>query len=184
MNIVYNSQFGRFEAQFSTDFNGDLAAVKGAGFKCDGPPTWIWWTVKLATLNKLREKKPISGLTINESAFQQYTILSEMEAKNEAARAAFAPVKEEQKKAKKPRKYVGQTGYVCGLKIPHKPGELFDFIGKEDLPPSPESEQKPPAPLWTGPRCVDCNDPVYEEYERIEPVPICLWCEKIREKSA
>lgn len=179
MNIVYNSADGRFEAQFSTDFNGDLAAVKGAGFKCDGPPTWIWWTVKLASLNKLRENKPISGLTINESAFQQYQTLSEMEAKNEAARAVFAPVKEEQKKAKKQRKReeVIERTYTK-LVIPPKPGEFYDFIGVEDLPPMESKWKALERPPWTGPVCAYCNQPVYL-YEKQEPIPTCLFCEKM-----
>lgn len=180
MNIIYNAQHGRFEAQFSTDFNGDLAAVKGAGFKCDGPPSWVWHTIKLAALNKLRENKPISGLTINESAFQQYTILTEMEAKNEAARAAFAPVKEEQKKAKKQRKREEQIERTYHkVVIPHKPRELYDFIGAEDLPPWESKQMAPERPLWTGPRCFYCQQPVYP-YENQE-LPACLWCEKKRE---
>lgn len=184
MNIVYNAQYGRFEAQFSTDFNGDLAAVKGAGFRCDGPPSWIWWTVKLASLNKLRENKPISGLTINESAFQQYTYLSDMERKNEEARAKFAPIKDEQKKAKKQRKREEQTERVYHkVVIPHKPGELYDFVGAEDLPPMESERTAPERPPWTGPRCVCCQQPVYF-YEKQEP-PTCLWCEKtVEERSA
>lgn len=178
MNIIYNAAYGRFEAQFSTDFNGDLAAVKGAGFKCDGPPSWIWWTVKLAALNKLRENKPISGLTINESAFQQYTHLSAMEAKNEEARAKFAPIKEEQKKAKKQRKREEQVERVYHkVVIPPKPGELYDFIGAEDLPPMPP-RKTPERPPWTGPRCAYCRQPVYV-YEKQEPIPTCLFCEKM-----
>lgn len=178
MNLIYNAQYGRFEAQFTTDFNGDLAAVKAAGFKCDGPPGWTWWTLKLASLNKLRENKPISGLTINESAFQQYTHLSEMEAKNETARQAFAPIKDEQKKVKKQRKKQEQIERVYhNVVIPHKPGELYDFIGAEDLPPMPPFEFKNLPPPWTGPRCAYCRQPVYP-YEKQEPIPTCIWCEK------
>jgi len=184
LNIVYNASYGRFEAQFSTDFNGDLATVKGAGFKCDGPPTWTWWTVKLASLNKLRENKPISGLTINESAFQQYTHLAEMEAKNAEARKAFAPVAEEQKKAKKQRKREEEKERTyTTLVIPPKPGELYDFIGAEDLPPMPPFEFKNLPPPWTGPRCVYCRQPVYL-YEKQEPIPTCIWCEKNLEKTS
>ena len=181
MNIIYNAQYGRFEAQFSTDFNGDLAAVKTAGFKCDGPPSWIWWTVKLASLNKLRENKPISGLTINESAYQQYVRLSEIEAKNETARKEFAPLKEKQEKEKKQRKREEQIERVYHkVVIPRKPGELYDFIGAEDLPPMPP-HQFPERPPWTGPRCAHCKQPVYL-YEKQEP-PECLWCEKQNEEK-
>lgn len=176
MNIVYNSAYGRFEAQFSVDFNGDLAAVKAAGFKTDGPPGWVWWTVKLASLNKLRENKPISGLSINESAFQQYTHLSAMEAKNEEARAKFAPIKDEQNKAKKQRKReeIVERNYTKTA-IPHKPEELYDFIGAEDLLPMESKWAAPERPPWTGSVCVCCQQPVYF-YELQDPLT-CLWCE-------
>jgi hypothetical protein len=183
LNIRWDETKG-FIAEFSTDFNGDLAAVKNAGFKCDGPPAWTWWTAKLASLNKLRENKPISGLTINESAFQQYARLSEIEAKNAEARKAFAPVAEEQKKAKKQRKREEEKerAYTT-LVIPSKPGELYDFLGAEDLPPLPPFELKNLPPPWTGPRCVYCRQPVYP-YEKQEPIPTCLWCEKNLEKTS
>lgn len=183
MNIRYDSNYG-FIAEFSTDFHGDLNAVKEAKFRTTGPPSWLWYTDKLASLNKLRENKPISGLTINESAFQQYTKLSEMEALNEAARAAFAPVKEEQKKAKKQRKreeIVART-YTKTV-IPAKPGELYDFVGAEDLPPTESKWVEPERPQWTGPRCSYCQQPVYIEYEKVEPVPICLYCEKMLDNA-
>lgn len=176
MNIRYDSNFG-FVAEFSTDFHGDLNVVKEAGFRTTGPPNWIWYADKLSKLNKLRANKPPSGLTIADDAFAQYTRLTEMEAQNEAARAQFAPIKKEQEKKKKQRKReekIERTYHK--VVIPAKPGELYDYIGAEDLPPMPPWRAPEHAP-WTGPLCAVCEQPVYP-YERLEPTPVCLWCEK------
>lgn len=170
MNITYNTALGRFEAQFSQDFQGDLAAVKAAKFRCDGPPSWLWWTVKLATLNHLREHKPISGLSITEGAFAQYTRLTEMEAVNAVARAQFAPIKAEQTKAKvNRRKLAIEERTYTTLVIPEK-----GYIGKEDLPPMPPPDNPfvpPPPPPTT---CFVCSQPTYF-YELPD---LCLFCEK------
>lgn len=175
MNIDYNSTYNRFEAQFSTDFQGDLASVKAAKFKCDGPPSWSWWTVKLEALNKLRENKPISGLTISDEAYAVYMRLSEMEARNAEARKLFAPVKEEQVKAKKQRKKedLKERTYTT-ITIPPKPGRDYDYIGAEDLPPITPSKEAyvPPPPPTTI--CFMCSQPTYF-YELPD---LCAWCEK------
>lgn len=178
MNIGYNTAFNRFEAQFSTDFQGDLAAVKTAKFKCDGPPTWTWWTAKLDALNKLRENKPTSGLTISEEAYAVYTRLSEIEKENAAAREKFKPIKEEQAKQKKQRRkeQIDQKKYVTIKIFPHPDDPWGDGVTKEDLPPMPpyENENKPEPHF--GPWCVYCRAPVFF-FEKQEP-PTCLWCEK------
>jgi hypothetical protein len=175
--IAFNPGYGRFEAQFSTDFNGDLAAVKAAKFKCDGPPSWLWWTVKLSALNKLRENRPASGLQITDLAFVEFTRRTEMEAQNEAIREQFAPVKAEQVKAKKARRkqQVEDQTYVT-LKIPSKPDQLFDYLGMEDLPYQTPLKNSFVPPVHPGPWCASCQDPVYP-YETIGPIPICFWCE-------
>ncbi len=170
MNIAYNITAARFEAQFSTDFQGDLAAVKAAKFRCDGPPSWLWWTVKLDALNALRENKPASGLTIDNAAFPYYTRLVEMETANAAARAKFAPIKEKQVKAKKERKKrEDKERTYTTVVIPEK-----GYIGVEDLSPQPPSEKPyiPPAPPET--RCFMCQQPTYF-YELPD---LCLYCEK------
>ena len=98
MNIRYNQILRRFEAEFSADFGGDLAAVKVAGFHTDGPPAWAWWTDKIKVLNSLREHKPESGLTINQDAWEVYESLTKMDTKNTEVKQQFAEAK---KKAKK-----------------------------------------------------------------------------------
>lgn len=176
MNIRFNTVLRRYEAEFTTDFHGDLAAVKAAGFKTDGPPAWIWYTAKLKALNALRANKPASGLSITEEAYQTYTRQSEMETKNAAAKAQFA---EHDKKAKKERKQQAQEEATTSLlNIPE--GSIW--VGPENLPPKPPfvSILEPPKPL-EGPSCVVCGQPVCF-YEQQEP-PMCLWCEKSFEKK-
>lgn len=174
MNIRHNS--GSFEAEFTTDFHGDLAAVKAAGFRTTGPPSWTWWTTKLTVLNKLRENKPASGLTIAEDAYQAYLRLSEIEAKNAEVRKQFAPIKAEQDKVKKERKKkeIHDLIYI-EVKIPSKLGSDFDYIGAEDLPPTAPFEFKNPIPAHLGPWCHVCVAPVY--FYELQNPPTCLFCE-------
>ena len=180
MNIRHNS--GSFEAEFTTDFHGDLAAVKAAGFRYDGAVR-VWHTNKLAVLNKLRENKPASGLTIAEDAYQAYLRLSEIEAKNAEVRKQFAPIKEEQDKAKKIRKKkeVHDQTYIA-VNVPPKPGQDFDYVGAEDLPPMSPFEFKNHIILpHPGPWCHDCAAPVY--FYELQNPPTCLWCEINKNKA-
>lgn len=188
MNIRYNQLAGRFEAEFSTDFQGDLAAVKAGGFRCTGPDAWVWYTNKIPALDKLRANKPASGLTITNEALAVYQRLSEIERKNAEARAKFAPLaekqNEEKKKAKKERrKQQLEEKTYSNITIPPKPGQGFDYIGKEDLPPMPPFEFKNPPQPHQGPWCFICKAPVYP-YEKQEPEPTCLWCEKSLDNGA
>lgn len=175
MNVRYNPTAGRFESEFSTDFQGDYAAVKAAGFRYDGLSK-LWWTAKLPALNKLRENKPASGLTISEDAYQTYVRLSEIEAKNAEVRAQFAPMAEEIKKEKKNRKKkeLEQKTYHPVV-IPPKPHLSFDRIDKEDLPPMPVRPDAYVPPVHLGPNCHICNAPVY--FYELQNPPTCLFCE-------
>lgn len=74
MNICYNPAEGRFEAEFSLDFDGDKAAAKAAGWKFDRR---IWATESLSCVNNLRKNKPASGLTITPEAKAEYVRLTE-----------------------------------------------------------------------------------------------------------
>ena len=176
VNIRYNQTAGRFEAEFTTDFQGDLAAVKNSGFRCDGPPTWVWWTAKLLVLNKLRKNKPQSGLTIAESAYQAYLALTKIEEANEAARAQFAPIKEKQVKEKKERKKKELKDQVyTAFVVPPKPGEEYDYVGVQDLPSMPPFVLKNPPQPHLGPFCTICGAAVY--FYELQNPPTCLWCE-------
>jgi hypothetical protein len=171
MIISYNEVLRRFEAQFTTDFNGDLAAVKAAGFKTDGPASgWIWHTAKIPVLNKLREHRPASGLEIMNDALAVYKVLAERESKNAEAKEKF---KEIEKKAKKERKEKEQEEQTTTLfAVPE--GKIW--LGPEDLPPKPPFvSEMAPIPEHKGPWCHICGQPVY--FYEIQDPPTCLWCE-------
>lgn len=176
MNIRWNAFERRFEAEFSSDFNGDLSAVKTAGFRTDGPPVWVWHTQKIAALNKLREKKPSSGLTITPEALEIYKPLALQEEQNQVVKKQLADFK---KKANKERKAQAQEA-ASGTVLAGLTDEKW-WIGAEDLPPLPPyvSSHQPTSEwlaAYTGLRCIYCTQPVLP-FERQQP-PICLWCEK------
>jgi hypothetical protein len=173
MNIRYNVVLQRFEAEFSTDFNGDLSAVKTAGFKTDGPPGWCWWTQKIAVLNKLRANKPISGLTITPEALATYGPLAEAEAKNDAIRKQAADAKKAlKKKLDKERKESETAPFVP---------EGKEWVEAADLPPLPPYVSSYVLPSPPDLLCSVCAQPVYF-YEKQDP-PTCLWCEKESERK-
>jgi hypothetical protein len=165
MNLRWNPTQRRFEAEFSTDFNGDLAAVKAAGFKTDGAPEWIWYTYKAGPLTKLRTQRP-ALLTISPEAREQYTALSTVEENNAKVKAELAVHKKELKKKLKIEEGSSE------LEIPEK-----GYIDASDLPPQKSlciAFQIPPPP---DTKCIICEDSVYF-YEKQDP-PTCIWCEKL-----
>lgn len=173
MNLRWNGSLRRFEAEFSTDFQGDLASVKVSGFKTDGPPEWIWYSYKAEPLTKLRENRPASGLTITPEAREQFTSLATVEANNAKIKTELAAHNKELKKKLKvadqdakasagPKMKMCAEGYLC--------------ISREDLPPMPPREGAYVAPVWDGPRCSICQSALLP-FERHNP-NICMWCEK------
>jgi hypothetical protein len=165
VNLRWN---GRFEAEFSADFQGDLAAVKAAGFKPDTTSgAWVWWTAKASVLGKLRENRPASGLTIAADAKAHYASIAEMEAKNSKIKAE---AKEYTKSVKKKRDVTEQIKHAPV--IPAK-----GYIDKEDLSPQPPQVNKyvPPPPPDT--KCIICGAPVY--FYELQNPPVCMWDEKI-----
>ena len=164
MNLRWNSELRRFEAEFE-EFNGDLQAVKSAGFKTDGAPQWIWYTYKAGPLGKLREARPSSGLTISQEAREQFTILWAVEQKNAEMKAQLA---EHNKTLKKKLKIEEQEGNA--LVIPEK--GYLDASDYPLMPPHPTAYIPPPPPTT---KCIVCAVPVYF-YEKQDP-PTCLWCE-------
>jgi hypothetical protein len=171
MNIRYT--LGRFEAEFSSDFQNDLDAVKGAGFKPDtSTGRWVWWTSKIAVIEKLKKKRPLSGLTATPEAAEAIRTFTEIEERNRPIREAAEKLKKEQKKKQK----ADQQEEVATHLVNIPDGKIG--IGPEDLPykaPYVSTFVKPSPPDL---RCSFCQDPVYEGLERTIPFPVCMWCEK------
>jgi hypothetical protein len=166
VNLRWNP-IGRFEAEFSSDFQGDLDAVKLAKFKTDGPPGWVWHTNKIDVINRLRKNKPQSGLSIYPQALQVYEQLKTQHDKN-------IEVKKQFKKAQLALKNSQEAAE--GVQILQ--GKMF--ITKDDLPPMPPRVSDYVSPPPPDLKCLDCQDPVYWwEYPEI---PRCLWCQIQLEK--
>jgi len=175
MNIRYNQTLRRFEAEFSADFGGDLAAVKTAGFRTDGPPAWAWYTDKIKVLNSLREHRPESGLSINDDAWNVYESLTKMAEKNEEVKKQFAEVK---KKVRKEQVQEEQEKIAEPFIVPE--GKIW--IGPEDLPSKPLFiSVMDPIPPHPDLKCHVCGEPVYP-FELQWP-PTCLWCEAQKDKK-
>jgi len=167
VNLNWNGTHRRFEAEFSTDFHGDLASVKAAGFKTDGAPEWVWYTYKAGPLTKLREARPASGLTITPEAREQFTSLWTVEEKNAKLKSELAT---HNKELKKKLKIVEQEGNA--LVIPTK-----GYIDASDLSPCKTEYTAYVRLPWTGPLCSICSAPLLP-FELHNP-NICMWCEKI-----
>lgn len=166
MNIRWDTAERVFVAEFSQDFAGDLEAAKMAGFRPLGvPPPWIWHAPSpgVKALNRLRQNRPKSGLTISPEALVVYQPLAELEAKNEAVRAQLAEIKKQRKKSEK----------EAAKSQPQIP-EGKAYIEAADLPPTPlyvPSYTITPVP--TSGICEGCGDPTYF-YELDN---LCLYCE-------
>jgi hypothetical protein len=172
MNLRYNAMLGRFE---TTSLNSvETEILKGAGFKTDGPPSWVWHTGKVPVIQKLRANKPASGLTIDDDARAVYVSMEENFNKNAAIKAEARKISQAQKKE---AKLAEQT-------LPDPPDDCpMDgtlppciFAGKE-LKRSEELSEPYKAPPHPGPWCVLCKVPVYF-YEMLAPWALCLWCER------
>jgi len=164
MNLRYANS--RFEAEFSQDFQGDLAAVKNAGFKYDSSTGYpVWHTIKMPVLLKLRENRPASGITINPDAQEIFKLWLGAHEKNAEIKAAARQLDKERKKAAKDAAKEDEAIDCFGDK---------ESIGPEDLPPMPERESAFKRPDPPKERCMICDDPLYF-YELPD---ICIWCEK------
>ena len=88
MNIRWNPDLCRFEAELH-DFKDEQPRLKAAGWKTDGPPAWVWYSVKSEPLTKLRTNRP-AVLTISSEARTEYTRLKEVADCNAATKALLA----------------------------------------------------------------------------------------------
>ena len=162
MRLKWNPAEACFEAEFQ-DFQGDLESVKAAGFKTSGPPSWTWYTNKIAVLENLRANRPASGLTILTDALVEY---KRIKADADAVTALMA----ELKAAKKIIKRLKQNDGVV-IEIPD--GAEFGYNCVADSEPTVYVGYV--APTWTGPVCHICRSPVY--FYELQNPPTCLSCE-------
>lgn len=173
MNIVWNSVERVFVAEFSSDFAGDLDAIKAAGFKPLGvPPPWIWHAPSpgIKALNRLREKRPASGLTISPEALAVYTPLNELEVKNQEVRTQLAIAKKAQKKEQKKKASEEPDPYWAKLT------EEKWWIGAEDLPPWVSALIPKIRPILTSEQiCEGCG---IGPLSPLDYPTLCLWCSK------
>ena len=165
MNIRWDQLEKRFVAEFSSDFQGDLSAVKAAGFKTDGPPNWIWYATKVATLNKLRiDCRPVSGLTIDNDALAIYAPLNQIEEKNAEIKHQIS---EERKRLAKEKQLAERD--TCDW-LP----EGKEYLDASDFPSREPFLSTICSAPYQGPLCVVCHGPI----ELPHDPPICLWCAK------
>lgn len=185
MRIAWNSVERTWQLEFSSDFQGDLAAAKAAKFRTTGPPSWIWHTDKIKILRALQANRPASGLTISTEALEQFTEQScqqdridrlKKEFDDDRARAEGKPTSDEKaaKKAEREQKRLA-SGKPPRSKIKKRPAARYsDPEGiKFDVRYIPR--EKFPVPTLL---CHFCKDPIYDPFDRTVP-PVCLWCEKI-----
>lgn len=174
MRITWDTTEYRFVAELTPGdlWREDMEAVKSAGFKTTGPPSWQWFAVKAKPLNKLRETRPKSGLVLTELALEKYKQINQREEQKAALKKEFEQAKKVAKKQSKDPEISGLTELI----IP----EGKNWISKEDLPPWESkltgtfTRPVPPTEL-----CMICDEPIYF-YEHL----VCLWCEKETEDNS
>ena len=173
MRIIWDDQENRFLAELTPgeQWRDDKDVIQNAGFRTDGPPDWQWHTSKAATLNKLRDLKPKSGITLTEVALEHYKQLLQKEEQKAALKKQF---KDAQKTAKKESKDPTISG-TKELVIPEK-----GYIDASDLPLY-ESKWVP----WYFPKpdvyCFICGDPLYLPFPDYPDV--CLFCDKQQKEN-
>lgn len=164
MRILWNEQENWFQAELSLNehWRDDMESVRSVGFKTTGAPSWIWHTSKAPILNKLRDLKPKSGLTITETALEKYKLLNEQETVKVEMKKRFDKAKKlvaQEINSSNWKDYIDEeTGIVCKQVSP--PPEPFTW--KYTPPPAPEVY------------CFMCGSPLYF----FEYPDLCLSCSK------
>jgi hypothetical protein len=172
MNIRYNAMLGRFETESLN--SAETGILKAAGFKTEGPPSWVWHTSKVPVIQKIRANKPASGLTIDDDARAMYLNMEENFNKNAAIKAEARKISQAQKKeAKLTTKALPESPDDCPMDGTLPP---CIFAGKE-LKPLVEFKSPFTPTTHPGPWCVSCQAPVYF-YEMLAPWALCIWCER------
>jgi hypothetical protein len=163
MRIIWDNENNWFQAELSLNENwrDDADLVRSIGFKTDGPPAWVWHTTKVSILDKLREHRPKSGLTITEVALEKYKSLKEKSDKKHELKKLFV-------KAKK----VAETTAADETRKTYEHPELGTCVYVE--PEADKFTTKYVRPVPPDVYCFVCGDPIYP-YEYPD---LCLWCSK------
>lgn len=167
MRIIWNDQDNRFLAELTPgeQWREDMEAAKSAGFKTTGPPSWQWYASKAATLNKLRENRPKSGLVLTEVALQKYQQLNQKEEQKLALKKQFKTAQKEAKKQEKLPEvetyFDAEIGVICLVVKPLSSA----FTMSKTVHEAPNAI------------CITCGDPLYAPWDYPD---ICLWCDKIK----
>jgi hypothetical protein len=158
MRIIWNQNESRFEAELvrNETWRDTIELIKKAGFKTDGPPGWAWHTVKASVLNKLRDLKPATGVSITEVALEKYKQIDQQEKK-----------KLELKKLLKTARKAADKSHADSLVVEDENGVVVEPLKLQFIPTYIRPE--PPAES-----CFICGDPIYF-YEYPD---MCLWCSK------
>jgi hypothetical protein len=165
MRILWNEQEHWFQAELGLGefWRDDMELVKHVGFKTTGSPGWIWHTSKASILNKLRDAKPKSGLSITELALEKYKSLNEQETKQSDLKKEFLKQRKQaaENRPSNWKEYLDEdTGIMCKV-VP--PAEQ-KFVWKYVPPPVPDLS------------CFMCGSPLY----MYDLPDICIWCDKIK----
>lgn len=159
MRIIWNTTESVFAAEFS-DFDGDLDAVKAAGFRTFGAPAWIWYAPApgIKAVERLRKNPPKSGLTISELALEKYKSVKEQFDKKVELKKTFEKLKvaaQREQTGSKTKQYE-KDGFTSFVVEPS--AEKFEHTYIAPAPPA----------AW----CFICGESVYE----YEGTDLCLWC--------
>lgn len=141
-----------------------MEAVKEAGFKTQGPPLWLWCTKKVSVINKLKDNKPKSGLSLSALAFEKYKPLNEDEQKKLELKKEYKKLKRTAEK----NSLDSSISHMVELVIPEK-----GYLDASDYPPSTWKPAFEITRMASTDRCLACDDPL-AFFEKT----VCIWCLK------
>jgi hypothetical protein len=154
-------------------WQAEMQLAQSAGFKCDGPPSWTWATMKALTVAKLKENRP-AILEITPQALEEFNKLLPQEQENQKIIDQVKELKKEQRKKEKKAERIEELTASIPAYFQGK-----NEIGREDLPQELIERLTKKTMLTVGKSsdilCQYCHEPVYF-YEKQDP-PTCIWCE-------
>lgn len=160
MRITWNSIESVFVADFSSDFSGDLDAVKTAGFRTYGAPHWVWYAPSpgIKALERLKKSPPKSGLLITELALEKYKLLKQQYDKKVELKKEFQKMRtaaQREQEGSKTKEY-------------EKDGFVSFVVEQKDTNFVNSYVKSAPGPDY----CFVCGESTYLP----EQSDLCLWC--------